>query len=70
MNELFIDKILDRFEGKRYVVLTIIREELNPPDSFWKAIVDNNFGLGASILLNCYPSSYKIDFLCEALWEG
>lgn len=70
MNEIFIDKIIDRFEGKRFIILTAIREDLNPPDTFWKAVVDNDFGLAANIILNNYPNRHNVKFLCESLWEG
>jgi len=69
MNEEFINRIIDRFEGKRYVVLTIAKQEFDLPDSFWQAIVQNNFGLAATILINKY-SGYKANFLAESLWEG
>jgi len=69
MNEEFIKRIIDRFDGKKYVALVIAHQEFDLPDSFWQAIVENNFGLAATILINKY-SDYKANFIADALWES
>ena len=69
MHEAFVKRLINNFDCKRYIALTIAYQEFDLPDTFWKSIIQDDFGMAATILLNKYPG-YKANFIAETLWEG